>query len=223
MRHCATLRSDLEINFSKFEGAHRREVRVDQRRGASVRVVALHRNFPFDQRALWDALTLAECLSDWFTPISGDLRPGGRFQLEGNASGTIELCQPPARIGVTWEFGGNVSWVEAELAHSAAGTALRLEHSMTLDDASEEHWRKFGPGATGVGWDMSLVGLAAHLDPGCPSEVRKAGEGWLGTEGGKGFIRHCAGKWYEAHIASGESREIAKTMADNTAAAYSGE
>lgn len=211
------------MDFGKFEGAHRREVRIDSRRGAPVRVVALHRDFPSDQRSLWDALTLAECLSDWLTPISGDLRPGGRYRLEGNASGTIELCQPPARIGVTWEFGGNLSWVDVEVARATAGTALRLEHSMTLDDAPEEHWRKFGPGATGVGWDMSIVGLAAHLDPGCPSGVRKAGEDWLGTEGGKGFIRHCADKWREAHVASGESREIAKTMADNTAAAYLGE
>ena len=211
------------MDFGKFEGAHRREVRVDRRRAVPVRVVALHRDLPSDQRALWDALTLAECISDWLTPISGDLRPGGRYRLEGNASGTIELCQPPARIGVTWEFGGNMSWVDVEVARAAAGTALRLEHSMTLDDAPEEHWRKFGPGATGVGWDMSLVGLAAHLDPGCPSGVRKAGEGWLGTEGGKVFVRQCADKWYEAHVASGESRETAKTMADNTAAAYLGE
>lgn len=211
------------MDFGKFEGAHRREVRVDSRSGESVRVVALRRDFPADQRALWDALTLAECVSDWLTPISGDLRLGGRYQLEGNASGTIEVCQPPAKIAVTWEFGGNLSWVEAELARLETGASLRLEHSMKLDDASDEHWKKFGPGATGVGWDMSIVGLAAHLDPGCPSGVRKAGEAWLGTEGGRGFIRQCADKWREAHVASGESREIAKAMADNTAAAYLGE
>lgn len=210
------------MDFGKFEGARRREVRVDSRNGASVRVVALHRDFPVDQHALWNALTSAQCISDWLTPVSGDLRPGGRYQLEGNASGTIELCQPLAKFGVTWEFGGNVSWVEVELAQLAAETALRLEHIMTIDDSSEEHWRKFGPGATGVGWDMSIVGLAAHLDPGCPSGVRKAGEEWLGTDDGKGFIRHCADKWREAHVASGESRETAKTMADNTAAAYLG-
>ena len=211
------------MNFGKFEGAHRREVRVDARSGKPVRIVALHRDFPSDQRALWEALTEAERVSDWLTPISGDLRSGGRYQLEGNASGTIEVCQPPAKIAVTWEFGGNVSWVDVELARLDAGTELRLEHSMTLDDAPEEHWRKFGPGATGVGWDMSIVGLAAHLDAGCPSGIRKAGEEWLGSEDGKRFIRHCADKWREAHVASGESRETAKTMADNTAAAYSGE
>lgn len=41
---------------------------------------------------LWDACTAPERLARWFTPVSGDLRLGGRYQIEGNASGTIETC-----------------------------------------------------------------------------------------------------------------------------------
>jgi hypothetical protein len=35
-------------------------------------------------------------------PISGDLRVGGRYRLEGNASGTIERWDPPRSFAATW-------------------------------------------------------------------------------------------------------------------------
>ena len=48
-------------------------------------------------------------------PVSGDLRLGGRFQLQGNAGGGITRCAPPRHLAVTWEFGGQVSWVDVRL------------------------------------------------------------------------------------------------------------
>ena len=47
---------------------------------------------------LWDACTNAERIPRWFLPVSGELRDGGRYQLEGNAGGTIERCDPPTRL-----------------------------------------------------------------------------------------------------------------------------
>ena len=108
---------------------------------------------------VWDACTTHR-LPRWFLPISGDLRPGGRFQFEGNAGGTIERCEAPSLLGVTWEYGGEISWVEVQLSRSQQGTVLQLTHTALL---SAERWAEFGPGAVGVGWDTALYGLGLHL------------------------------------------------------------
>ena len=44
---------------------------------------------------MWDACTDPERIGRWFLPVSGDLRLGGRYQLEGNAGGEILRCEPP--------------------------------------------------------------------------------------------------------------------------------
>ena len=65
---------------------------------------------------LWDACTNPVRIPRWFLPVTGDLKPGGRYQIEGNASGTIERCDPPREFTATWEFGGQTSWIEVRLA-----------------------------------------------------------------------------------------------------------
>lgn len=35
-------------------------------------------------------------------PVSGELRVGGAFQLEGNAGGEILACEPPNLVRLTW-------------------------------------------------------------------------------------------------------------------------
>ena len=47
---------------------------------------------------VWDACTNPERIPRWFVPVSGDLRLGGRYQIEGNASGTIERCDPAGEL-----------------------------------------------------------------------------------------------------------------------------
>jgi len=112
---------------------------------------------------LWEALTDPERIPRWFLPVSGDLHEGGRYQLEGNAGGTITRCRPPDLLAVTWEYGGDVSWVTVRLTSvSDEACRLELEHMAHPDD----RWDLYGPGATGVGWDLSLVGLARHLATG---------------------------------------------------------
>lgn len=111
---------------------------------------------------VWDAVTRPERLARWFPPVSGELREGGRYQIEGNASGTVQRCDPPTGFAASWEFGGQVSWIEVRLAGDQdGGTWLELEHIAAPDDAG--HWASFGPGAMGVGWDLALHGLASHL------------------------------------------------------------
>ncbi len=133
--------------------------------GAETRTVTLTQTYASDVDDLWDAVTNAERIPRWFLPVTGDLRLGGHYQLEGNAGGTIEECEPPTRFRATWEFGGGTSWIEVRLvAESADRTRLELAHTAPIDD----HWTEFGPGAVGIGWDLGLIGLFLHLATGAP-------------------------------------------------------
>ena len=59
-------------------------------------------------------------------------------------------------LAVTWEFGGEITWVEVRLTASGGDTTLRLEHIAPIDD---ERWTEFGPGAVGIGWDLTLTAV----------------------------------------------------------------
>lgn len=77
---------------------------------------------------VWDACTNPERIPRWFLPVTGELRLGGRYQLEGNAGGTIERCDPPKSFAATWEFGGQTSWIEVLVSPEPGGrTRLRIE------------------------------------------------------------------------------------------------
>jgi uncharacterized protein YndB with AHSA1/START domain len=120
--------------------------------------VTLQRHYPSEPADVWEALTIPERVRRWFLPLTGDLREGGQFQLEGNASGDILSCAPPERLVVT--FGDPSSLVEVRLVEQGGGTLLSLEHSVPLAVAGS------GAGAlyVGPGWDGALMGLALHLD-----------------------------------------------------------
>jgi uncharacterized protein YndB with AHSA1/START domain len=165
---------------------------------------------------VWDACTNAERIPRWFLPVTGDLRVNGRYQLEGNAGGTITECEPPKRFAATWEYGGMVSWIEVRLTATDRGTRFELEHVAHVDD---ETWAQFGPGATGVGWDLSLIALARHLGSG-ESVDPKAFEAWSGSDDGKRFATMSSDRWFEANVASGADRDQARAAADRTTAAY---
>ena len=132
----------------------------------------------------------------WLGPISGDLRLGGHDQLEGNAGGTIETCDPPRHLGVTWEYEGGISWVDVHLAESGDDTTLRLEHFAFTDDFADK-WDEFGPGAVGIGWDLTLLGLAEHLATG--ADVNPDPTDAAGVE----FMRLSSDGWCRASIAYG--------------------
>ncbi len=210
------------MDYSCALGAQLREVEERDRDGKPARVVAASRTYATSRTDLWDALTNAERISRWFLPITGDLKLGGRYELEGNASGEITRCDPPEAFDVTWEFAGNTSWVTVRLEHDGTGTRLSLEHTMLKDEDGEEHWRQFGPGATGVGWDLSFLVIAIHLESGGAAIDREANEALMASEPGRSFIRSCADEWSAAHVKSGEQSIVAREMARRTAQAYAG-
>src|SRR5262245_56068051 len=154
----------MPTDFATYIGVVTRVVESCQRDGRPARKLIASRSYDTVPDDLWDALTNQTRLPRWFVPVSGDLRLGGKYQIKGNASGTITHCEPPTSFSVTWEYGGEVSWVTVTLAPERAGrTHLTLEHVAHVDDS---RWAEFGPGAAGVGWDLTLLGLAKHLETG---------------------------------------------------------
>ena len=131
-----------------------------------ARTVTMRRTYDATVEEVWDACTNPERIPRWFLPVTGELRVGGRYQLEGNAGGTITACDPPRRFDATWEFGGNVTWIAVEVSAvddaPSPRTRFTLEHTVPVD----EHWSQYGPGAVGVGWDLGLMGQYLHFASG---------------------------------------------------------
>ncbi len=144
---------------------------------------------------------------------------GGRYQIEGNASGVVERCDPPTGFAATWEFGGEVSWIDVALSSTSDGTRLLLEHTAHVDD---ERWAEYGPGAVGVGWDLTLLGLALHLSTGASKEGQDI-EAWSASDEGRSSSPAAANSWCEASIGAGTDRPAATAAAARTTAFYSGE
>jgi uncharacterized protein YndB with AHSA1/START domain len=206
------------IDVSEHLSAVRRQVGTRTLEVGEARVVTISRTYAATVDEMWDACTSPERIPRWFLPVSGELRPGGRYQLEGNAGGVVERCDPPRSFAVTWEFGDQVSWVEVRLAADPdGGTRFTLEHVAHVDD----HWDQFGPGAVGVGWEMGLLGLAGHLagDAGLTPEE---GAAWAASAEGREFTARSSDGWCAAYVASGADPAVARAMADRTTAAYTG-
>ncbi len=208
------------MNFdpSTHLSALERAVSSGEREGEPARAVTLSRCFGATAPDLWDAVTNPERLPRWFAPVSGDLEAGGRYQIEGNAGGVITECERPSHLALTWEFGEDVSWVEVSVADEGAGRArLTLTHTMRPSD----HWDTYGPGATGVGWELGFLGLALHLaDPAAP----KLDEAAFAASGdGRAFIAGSGKGWERAAVTAGADPGAARMAAKRTTAAYTGE
>jgi Activator of Hsp90 ATPase homolog 1-like protein len=103
-------------------------------------------------------VTQPDRIKRWLMPISGELRVGGNFQLEGNAGGEVLTCEPPSLLRVT--FGAPTSIVEVRLTSQGdRDTVLELEHTVPIEMAQS------GAGAlyVGPGWDGALMGLDLFL------------------------------------------------------------
>ena len=208
----------MQIEVAKHIGAVTRTVTTRNHEGKTANVVVAERTYPTTPEDLWEAMTSAERIPRWFLPVEGDLKLGGKYQLRGNAGGTIQACEPPRHFRVTWEYGGGMSWVDVRIEPAARGSArLTLEHIAYED----EHWTKFGPGATGVGWDMALMGLDRHVETGAANDPQE-GMAWMMSEEGKSFSRRSSEAWRDADIAGGADPAAAKAAADRTTAAYTG-
>lgn len=181
--------------------------------------VQLTQTFAAPPTKLWAAITEPERLARWFETVEGDLEPGGRYRLGASGTeGTIERCVPPSALCVSWEHGGDTSRVEVLIDALDDRATLTLRHTVPDND----HWRAYGPAATGVGWDGALLALAFLLagDPrSTPAEMAKLNV----TDAGRQFVGDVAEAWREAHLATGADGSLARDAAARTAAFYRGE
>jgi uncharacterized protein YndB with AHSA1/START domain len=209
----------VEIDVLRYIGAVTREVESRDHDGRPARVVVATCAYDTTIGDLWEAITNAERIPRWFLPISGELRLGDRYQLQGNAGGQITSCEPPHSLTVTWEFGGQVSWVHIRLTElSDGGTRLRLEH---IAHVPNDFWNQYGPGAVGVGWELALMGLGRHLATGAVVNPKDSAA-WTTSEQGKDFIRRSSSGWGQASIAAGTEEAAARDAAGRTTAFYGG-
>lgn len=209
----------MTFDLAAHLGAMTREVRSLEKDGKPAKAVVASRVYDTTPADLWEALTHAERLKRWFAPVSGDLKLGGRYQVEGNAGGTVLECVPDQRLALTWEFGGIPSWVTVTLTPEGQGTRLELEHVAHLSP----HWDQYGPGAVGVGWDLGFMGLARHLaepDFDAPAETIA---GWGESQEAKDMMAATSADWGRAAITSGDDRNHALRAAEATRRFYSGE
>jgi uncharacterized protein YndB with AHSA1/START domain len=197
----------------------RREVGSRVLEAGEARVITVSQTYQTSLDEMWDACTNPERIPRWFLPVSGDLRVGGRYQLEGNAGGTVERCDPPNSFAATWEMGGESSWIEVRLAEQPGGRVrFEIEH---VAHVSDEFWTQFGPGAVGVGWDLALSALARHLSTGVPADRQEAAA-WTASDEGREFIALSSELWGQASIAAGTPTADAEAAAGRTTGFYTG-
>jgi len=207
------------FDVAKHLGAVTRAVEDSTREGAPVKVVVASRTYPTDVVDLWDAVTDLERIPRWFAPVSGDLRLGGRFQVEGNAGGEVLACDEPKHFAITWEFGGDTSWVDVHLEETPNGATLTLRHAADVRD--NPHMATYGPGAVGVGWELGLMGLAEYLAAGAGVSHEEF-EAWGASPDGQALMTGSATAWGEADAATSGDPEASRAAARRTAAFYTG-
>ena len=187
----------------------------------------LGRTYPSPLADVWNAVTSPDRIPRWFLPVTGDLRPGGSYQLEGNAGGEIRSCDPPAggraSYSITWGMGGDPAIVTVRLTEvDASSTRLELDSVVAADALPPGMWETYGPGATGIGFELGLLGLALHTS-GDTSVTPETAAAWQVSAEGKDLTRRAADAWARAHVAAGETAEKAQAAADATYAFYTGD
>jgi uncharacterized protein YndB with AHSA1/START domain len=194
--------------------AVRRELQATPNGDVVDAVQSLSQTYATTVEDLWEAVTTADRLARWFAPVDGDLREGGTYAVTGNASGTIERCDPPRSFRATWEFNGAVSWITVDVAPDGDGASLTLTHEGAIP---ADMWAQFGPGATGVGWDGSLMALGRYLETAEPAPHPEL------TDEARAFIAASAQRWAEADIAAGTPEDVARASAERTRLFFTGE
>ena len=170
--------------------------------------VVMRRTYQAEINDVWSAVTDPERVRRWFLPLTGDLRVGGSFQLEGNAGGDILDCARPDRLRVT--FGGPDSIVELRLAAvDESTTTLELDHRVPLAMAGSVAGSIF----VGPGWDGAFLGLALFL----AGEVADDPVAAANSPEAQEYSRQSVDRWVDVSTRSGLASEDeiagAKTMA----------
>jgi uncharacterized protein YndB with AHSA1/START domain len=173
-------------------------------------VVTLQQTFPTTGQDLWTACTDPGRLARWFEPVEGDLREGGRYRMvDSGTVGTIQECDAPRRLAITWEYESDVSRVLVSIEDAGSGAAtLTVRH----EGGHSEYWTEYGPAAGGSGWDAALLGLAMLIE----DEKSTTLDGVmrrLSSSDGKQFVTDVVEQWAIAHVKAGAPREHATAAA----------
>jgi uncharacterized protein YndB with AHSA1/START domain len=191
------------IDVTHQIGAVARTIGTRTLEAGEARVVTISQTYRADVDDVWDACTNPERIARWFLPVSGELKLGGRYQIEGNAGGTVDRCDPPHSFAATWEYGGEASWIEVRFTPEADDrTLFTLEHTAHVDD---ERWAQFGPGAVGIGWDLMAMGVALHLASGGSADPAEA-QAWSVSPDGVRFMTEASDAWRAVSVAAGTTR-----------------
>ena len=127
------------------------------------------------------------------------------------------MCERLSHFALTWEFGEDVSWVVVRTASDGDSSRLSLTHIALLS----EHLDEYGPGATGVGWELALLALALHVAR--PDGPKPDEAAFVASHAGKSFIAGSSEAWAQASVAAGADPEAAAAAAARTTAFYIGE
>ncbi|MFT7836738.1 SRPBCC domain-containing protein [Saccharothrix sp. BKS2] len=179
-------------------------------------VATLSQEYATDVADLWAACTTRERLVRWLPAVSGDLRVGGRFKIEGNAAGTIATCEAPHGFSSSWEFKDRISRIEVRMeAVGDERSRLTLVHTA---DVAAYRWAQFGPGATGVGWDCMFLGLALHVSTG--AVLAEEGKVWEVTDDARQFFADSSCRWADLAVEDGIPETDARAAEKRTTEFY---
>lgn len=165
------------------------------------------------------ACTSHELLAGWLAPVEGELSRGGTFALEGGAHGTVLECAPEAGghlFRITWLYNDlpGTSELTVRLVPAEDGrTFVTLDHLATHDP---EIWDDFGPAASGVGWDLVLLGLALHVR----GETLTDPENWQASPEAAAVKRASVIAWARALAESGAPEAHVVRAAENSLGFY---
>ena len=153
--------------------------------GEPARVQTLAQTYPSPIDDVWDAVTTADRIARWFLPVSGDLRLGGHFQLEGNAGGEVQECAPPADGAAHYRDHLDVRRRTGLVGHRASRLAARRRHRGRARAHREGRGRARGDvGAVRPRGDRHRLGLGlprARTAPRrCDRRADARGSAWRG-------------------------------------------
>lgn len=206
--------------------AVRRRLEMDELSGpqSTVRaVITLTTTLGQAPAQLWPMLSRLDRLAQWYGPVSGELREGGRLQLPGGVGCRILEVEAPHKIvlALTPVPGADPEVLMIRLDPEDDGsTSLRLAHTATIGTAVVS---RYGPGLVAIGWELALLRLAAATDgwrAACLRDVPVPTAQWLaGQEGGE-HLRAWAVRWAAQAMTAGVDEQIARRGERETVEAY---
>ena len=127
-------------------------------RDGDVVAVVFDRHYATTPDDLWQACTDPERLARWFAPVTGDLRPGGRFTIHFDDADTpqcrIVTCEPTTRLVWEWPIRDVATVVTAYVTADGEGSRLVLRHERLTSTQVAGY---------AAGWDTYVRSLEAHV------------------------------------------------------------